>query len=227
MSIVAIQWAQSLCVGNPHAKSLLLFLANQNFNKPGFEFSRVTYCRVLEISEATLKRAMKLLEDKKLIIRIARYDKKGRQIANELHLNIPDEFIQNYEKNLQRSPTLLVDEIKKNVDKSDMVGAHSEPPGGSQRTPRGLRVSPTPSKKPRFYDVDSTTCRASAFANNNINNKLNNKNQEHFSFSENQKHKKKPTQIKQHIENWLCKNQEGRGVNQTNEVKHGSEKITL
>jgi hypothetical protein len=98
MSTVALFWIDSIQVGNFFAKALLRYLATHNFHKPGFFFKNSTYMTALEISEKTLQRALTHLENDNLITIEHRFDENGRQISNGIYLNIPDEFLNNYEK---------------------------------------------------------------------------------------------------------------------------------
>lgn len=97
MSIVTMNWVDSIQVGNATAKALLRFLCTHNFLKPGFFFKNSTYMRALEISEKTLQRAFNHLETKGFITIERRFDEDGRQISNGIYLNVPDKFVQEYE----------------------------------------------------------------------------------------------------------------------------------
>lgn len=147
MSTIALVWIDSIHVGNSTAKSFLRYLATHNFHKPGFFFKNATYMKALEISKKTLERAFEHLEKNNFITIERRFDENGRQIPNGIYLNIPQEFIDNYEKMIQGEG------VKNVVDNYPV-----------KMTPLGASKCPPP---PRQNDAPY---------NNNINNnKSNNK----------------------------------------------------
>lgn len=131
MSLLNMQWVDSVQVGNPHAKALLRFLSTHNFSSEGFFFKTSTYAYQLEISEATVKRSFELLRKKELIIQEKRYDKAGKQIANFVRLNISKEFIQQYEDRLKERQQ----ESELTERRVSPTPAHSEPHPEAQSEP--------------------------------------------------------------------------------------------
>lgn len=150
MSTPALVWIDSIQVGNSTAKSLLRYLATHNFHKPGFFFKNATYMAALEISEKTLQRSFTHLEEKNFITIERRFDENGRQISNGIYLNIPDEFLEKYEK------TIL--EGVKNAEQNDAPNSPVNMTTLGASTCRGGS---------RQYD--------DPYNNNKTNNKINNK----------------------------------------------------
>jgi len=103
--------------------------------------------QALEISERTLHRAFEHLEKNNFITIEHRFDENGRQISNGIYINIPQEFIDNYEEMIQM-------EGAKNVVDNHPV----------KMTTLGASKCPPP---PRQNDHP--------YNNNKTNNKLNNK----------------------------------------------------
>jgi hypothetical protein len=101
MSVPTLVWIDSIQVGNSTAKALLRYLATHNFHKPGFFFKNSTYAKALEVSERSIQRSFDLLENKKFITVERRFDESGRQISNGIYFNIPDEFLNNYERTIE------------------------------------------------------------------------------------------------------------------------------
>lgn len=97
-----LKWAHSVHVGNQTAKQLLCFLASHSFSKPGLCFKNSTIATILEITERAVINAKNFLVKKNLIIVEARYDQNGRQISNYMYLNIPQDYVDNYYKDIDR-----------------------------------------------------------------------------------------------------------------------------
>lgn len=169
MSFIAISWVNNLLVGNAPAKAILLFFATHNFPKPGFYFKLETIVKKTEYSIATVKRSIRLLEDKKLIMKEERYDDTGRQLTNCYYLNIPDDYI-----------SKMMGEEVINTSKNAHVEITVNPQGGSHRTPRGITVNPPPSKKRSNSKLKSSSYKvvhesnSNIKTNSNINNNLKN-----------------------------------------------------
>jgi len=171
MSVIATYWVDSIQVGNPHAKALLRFLASHNFHKPGFIFKNSTYVSALEVCERTVIRSLQLLEEKGFILKENTFDKNGRQKTNTIYLNIPQEFIDDYEKRM----SINLDSQSYDTKSVKGEGVTESPLGVSQSHPRGVTESPTPPKKTPNLLIESKTCETVSFPNNNINNNINNK----------------------------------------------------
>lgn len=146
MSLPALVWIDSIQVGNATAKSLLRYLATHNFASKQFYFKNSTYMRALEISEKTLQRAFAFLEEGKFITREPRFDEFGRQVSNEIVLNVPLEFYQKYEQ--------MMEGISQN-DAPPLIPRQNDAPSPVKMT-----------SSPRQNDAPY---------NNNINNKSNNR----------------------------------------------------
>jgi len=93
MSLEAVVWAKQQSCGCPHAKAVLLELANSACGDGICEFRMVAdTARVVEISERTVQRALKRLEVSKvdgglsLIQRVVRFGRGGGQQANHYEL---------------------------------------------------------------------------------------------------------------------------------------------
>lgn len=112
MSAIAIKWVSEITVGNQTAKQLLSFLATHNFNTAGIFFKNETVARQLEISIRAVQKAYSLLLKKNLISKVARFDDvSGRQMTNEYHLNIPQEFVDNYFNEGEQDSSLGVNNV--------------------------------------------------------------------------------------------------------------------
>lgn len=100
MSAIALKWAYSQKIGNAVAKNILGFIASHNFPGGTCIFKVKTLMAATEYEERSVRNALKLLSDKKLILKEIRYGEKGQQLSNEYRLNIPSEyaekFIQDY-----------------------------------------------------------------------------------------------------------------------------------
>lgn len=118
MSAIALKWVASIKVGNQTAKQLLQFYACHNFGKPGFEFKNKTLADQLEVSERAIQLAHKLLLEKNLIIKETRFDEHGRQLSNHMYLNIPDEFVDNFFGEGERSSSLGVNVVQGEGERS-------------------------------------------------------------------------------------------------------------
>lgn len=137
MSAVSLAWVASIKVGNQTAKQLLQFYASHNFHKPGFEFSNEVLAGQLEVTERSIINAHNLLVDKKLIIREKRYHESGRELVSVTYLNIPNDFIREFEDRFYKKqlPTNSVDNSKGEGERRSSLGVNVVQGEGERMTP--------------------------------------------------------------------------------------------
>lgn len=106
MSGIALAWVATVTVGNQTAKQLLQFYAGHNFASDNYLFKNSTLAKQLEVTERAIRNAHRFLMENGWIKKEQRFDQYGRQTTNSITLNIPQEFVDNYFGEGERSATL-------------------------------------------------------------------------------------------------------------------------
>lgn len=79
------EWLRNVRTGNPHAQLLLLVMAQHNFKDGKIRFSNEQYAEQCCLSKRSIQRAMRILEEQKIVIRLSQ---KSKQQANTYTLNV-------------------------------------------------------------------------------------------------------------------------------------------
>lgn len=213
MSALNVAWVGTQTVGNQTAKQLLQFLAYQNFGDSRSLFSNQYLATHLEVKIRAVQNATKLLIERKFIIIKRRFDKKtGRQTSNEIILNIPEDFkedfLRRYSPDKNMSPYKTsgsgphAPKTPSPVDKSGLGCSKDTLPLSVEHPPHALGTSPK-AKKETFPKVQSTTYEETQIPNNNLNNNINKRERALSIFSPNDESKALCSDLKLNINDEL------------------------